>query len=81
MHVDLLQRTRDLIAECACDNGCPSCVGPVGQTGPLAKSVALRILDHLSQQQLRDVTSPRASVPVAAIAGAVQTNTSDDVPF
>jgi DEAD/DEAH box helicase domain-containing protein len=47
MHGDLLARTRELIATCPCDNGCPSCVGPVGQNGPLAKSVAVRILDHL----------------------------------
>jgi DEAD/DEAH box helicase domain-containing protein len=56
MHVDLLTGTRELIAECPCDNGCPSCVGPVGQTGPLAKTVALRILDHLAHNQLRDVS-------------------------
>jgi DEAD/DEAH box helicase domain-containing protein len=62
MHADLLIRTQQLIAECPCENGCPSCVGPVGQTGPLAKSVALRILDHLTENQLRDVTSAR-SVP------------------
>jgi DEAD/DEAH box helicase domain-containing protein len=56
MHGDLLARTRELIGECPCENGCPSCVGPVGQTGPLAKSVAQRILDHLLAAQLRDVT-------------------------
>jgi DEAD/DEAH box helicase domain-containing protein len=44
MHDDLLARTRDLIAGCACEHGCPTCVGPVGDTGPLAKLVALRIL-------------------------------------
>jgi DEAD/DEAH box helicase domain-containing protein len=47
MHADLLSRTRELIAGCACDNGCPTCVGPVGQTGPRAKAVALRLLEHL----------------------------------
>jgi DEAD/DEAH box helicase domain-containing protein len=45
MHGDLLARTRDLIAGCECEHGCPTCVGPVGNTGPLAKLVALRILD------------------------------------
>jgi DEAD/DEAH box helicase domain-containing protein len=44
MHADLLARTRDLIAACECQSGCPTCVGPVGDTGPLAKMVALRIL-------------------------------------
>ena len=48
MHEELLDGTRRLIAECDCENGCPGCVGPVGNTGPLAKSAALRILDLLS---------------------------------
>jgi DEAD/DEAH box helicase domain-containing protein len=45
MHGELLTRTRELIAGCACAHGCPTCVGPVGNTGPLAKLVALRILE------------------------------------
>jgi DEAD/DEAH box helicase domain-containing protein len=77
MHADLLARTRELIAECPCDTGCPSCVGPVGQTGPLAKTVALRLLDHLTQQQLRDVTSARESAPGRTLAPAGV----DEVPF
>jgi DEAD/DEAH box helicase domain-containing protein len=60
MHADLLARTRALIDGCPCENGCPSCVGPVGQTGPLAKTVALRILDHLTQNQLSDVAATPA---------------------
>jgi DEAD/DEAH box helicase domain-containing protein len=47
MHGELLERTRRLIADCECESGCPGCVGPVGNTGPLAKSAALRILDLL----------------------------------
>jgi DEAD/DEAH box helicase domain-containing protein len=47
MHGLLLERTRDLIAGCPCDSGCPSCVGPEGHTGPHAKQVAARILDVL----------------------------------
>jgi len=47
MHDELLSGTRRLIAECECENGCPGCVGPVGNTGPLAKTAALRILDLL----------------------------------
>jgi DEAD/DEAH box helicase domain-containing protein len=48
MHDDLLARTRELIAGCECSHGCPTCVGPVGNTGPLAKVVALRILDLIA---------------------------------
>jgi DEAD/DEAH box helicase domain-containing protein len=47
MQSELLSKTSALIAGCDCDNGCPMCVGPIGETGPLAKTVALRILEHL----------------------------------
>ena len=50
MHAALLTRTRELIAGCECQRGCPTCVGPVGNTGPLAKVVALRILDQIAAQ-------------------------------
>jgi DEAD/DEAH box helicase domain-containing protein len=50
MHRELLTGTRRLIAECECENGCPGCVGPVGNTGPLAKAAALRILDLLLEE-------------------------------
>jgi DEAD/DEAH box helicase domain-containing protein len=45
LHAELVARTRDLVAGCECERGCPTCVGPIGNTGPLAKIVALRILD------------------------------------
>lgn len=47
MHADLLTHTRNLIAECPCESGCPSCVGPLGDVGPRSKMVALTILDQL----------------------------------
>ena len=54
MHDLLLQRTQDLITSCPCASGCPSCVGPEGNTGPHAKQVASLILTHLlSGQALR----------------------------
>jgi DEAD/DEAH box helicase domain-containing protein len=52
MHGQLLEATRSLIGECECENGCPGCVGPVGNTGPLAKAAALRILDLLLERRL-----------------------------
>jgi len=48
MHGALLERTRELIAGCPCESGCPSCVGPEGNTGPRAKQVALEILSRLT---------------------------------
>ena len=47
MHGLLLERTRELITSCPCDSGCPSCVGPEGNTGPHAKRVASEILDRV----------------------------------
>lgn len=49
MHQDLLARTQELIDGCPCRSGCPSCVGPEGATGPLAKSVASHLLQLLRQ--------------------------------
>jgi DEAD/DEAH box helicase domain-containing protein len=57
MHADLLRRTRDVIASCACEHGCPTCVGPSATPGPLAKLVALRILIGLSQPSLTSTPS------------------------
>ena len=50
MDDELRRRTRELIAGCECKNGCPTCVGPIGNTGPLAKTVALRILDLIDAE-------------------------------
>jgi DEAD/DEAH box helicase domain-containing protein len=47
MHGTLVERTRELIDGCPCESGCPSCVGPEGNTGPRAKMVALEILDRV----------------------------------
>jgi DEAD/DEAH box helicase domain-containing protein len=47
MQAELLSKTSALISSCDCETGCPMCVGPIGETGPLAKTVALRILEHL----------------------------------
>jgi DEAD/DEAH box helicase domain-containing protein len=52
MHDELLVATHRLIAECPCESGCPGCVGPIGNTGPLAKTAALRILDLLLADRL-----------------------------
>jgi DEAD/DEAH box helicase domain-containing protein len=48
MHDLLVHRTRELIAGCSCEKGCPSCVGPAGETSERAKTAALAILDKLA---------------------------------
>ena len=47
MHDALLADTRRLIAGCPCDHGCPTCVGPAGESGARAKAVSLAILNRL----------------------------------
>jgi DEAD/DEAH box helicase domain-containing protein len=43
----LVQKTRELIAACPCEQGCPSCVGPAGDLAQRAKEAVLAILDRL----------------------------------
>jgi DEAD/DEAH box helicase domain-containing protein len=45
---DLLAKTGELLRACACDGGCPSCVGPTGEVGERGKLVAARILAELT---------------------------------
>lgn len=47
LHDSLMERTLELISGCRCERGCPSCVGPVGETGERAKEAALAILRRL----------------------------------
>jgi DEAD/DEAH box helicase domain-containing protein len=46
-HALLLGKTRELIAACPCENGCPSCVGPAGERAERSKEAALAILSRL----------------------------------
>jgi DEAD/DEAH box helicase domain-containing protein len=47
MERDLLMKTYELVSGCPCQVGCPSCVGPVGETGPRAKRVAIDLLRRI----------------------------------
>jgi DEAD/DEAH box helicase domain-containing protein len=43
----LLKQTAELLAGCACEAGCPSCAGPIGEIGERGKEAAARILAEL----------------------------------
>ena len=43
----LLEAARDLLSGCNCEAGCPSCVGPIGETGERGKETTGRILAAL----------------------------------
>jgi DEAD/DEAH box helicase domain-containing protein len=44
LHDELIQRAYELVSECACEDGCPSCVGPGGENGVGGKQETLAIL-------------------------------------
>ena len=47
IHDDLLIAAKSLISQCACKNGCPSCVGPMLEVGDDGKENALKVLEYL----------------------------------
>jgi DEAD/DEAH box helicase domain-containing protein len=47
MHDELIARALELVSECSCADGCPSCVGPGGENGYGGKQEALAILREL----------------------------------
>jgi DEAD/DEAH box helicase domain-containing protein len=42
----LLRAARQVIMECSCENGCPSCVGPYEEVGSGSKNFALKIINQ-----------------------------------
>jgi len=76
MHDELLAKTRQLIAQCDCESGCPGCVGPIGNTGPMAKVAALRILDLLGADHPDRIAPPACTDRIAAAECA-----DSEVPF
>jgi DEAD/DEAH box helicase domain-containing protein len=52
LHAELLGAAVELIAGCACDDGCPACVGPIGPGGKEVKQLTIRLLNALQQGEL-----------------------------
>jgi DEAD/DEAH box helicase domain-containing protein len=48
IHDELIRRALELVSECPCPDGCPSCVGPGGENGVGGKQEALAILGELT---------------------------------
>ncbi len=57
---ELLNAALEVVERCDCEAGCPACVGPREEVGPLGKETARRLLEHLSRGVLP------TDVPVAA---------------
>ena len=49
LHNQLIQSALDLVGECSCVDGCPSCVGPGGENGTGGKQETLALLKQLSK--------------------------------
>ena len=50
MHEELMARALELVSDCPCTDGCPSCVGPGGENGYGGKQEALEILKQLTAE-------------------------------
>ena len=48
LHADLLAGAHELVQSCACYDGCPACVGPVGPGGSEIKALTLRLIERLT---------------------------------
>ena len=57
----LLKGTSQLLDQCPCESGCPSCVGPTGEVGEQGKIIAKRIVTALLTSTLTSVLT--AAVP------------------
>jgi DEAD/DEAH box helicase domain-containing protein len=47
LHDELMLRAQELVQECKCKDGCPSCVGPGGENGMGGKAETMEILKQL----------------------------------
>ena len=49
LHGDLLLQGLETVSQCECEDGCPSCVGPIGEEGSGGKAETLAIFKALTQ--------------------------------
>jgi len=47
IHADLLRQSYDMVAYCECEDGCPSCVGPIGEEASGGKLETLALIKAL----------------------------------
>ncbi len=50
IHDKMLNTAQELVSACECENGCPSCVGPVNEVGPDGKLNTLKLLKSFSER-------------------------------
>ncbi|MCQ2457453.1 MAG: DEAD/DEAH box helicase [Clostridia bacterium] len=47
----LLEKALQIVTDCTCECGCPSCAGPAGEIGTNGKQAAIRILRELTKDE------------------------------
>ena len=47
LHDELLYAALELIRDCRCKDGCPACVGPVGEVGSQTKALSLKLVESM----------------------------------
>jgi DEAD/DEAH box helicase domain-containing protein len=68
-HRDLLAAALDVVTRCSCPAGCPACVGPTAEVGPLGKETVERLLIHLAggavpvEADVNDLEAPDEEEP------------------
>ena len=50
MRKTLLQHAALVARDCACEHGCPSCAGPVGEVGENGKATAIALIDQMLEE-------------------------------
>lgn len=59
IHDELMRSAYDLVRECGCQDGCPSCVGPGGEQGQGSKRETLALLEELiAKAELESASRP-----------------------
>jgi DEAD/DEAH box helicase domain-containing protein len=51
IHTELINRALELVEQCECEDGCPSCIGPAGENGSGGKQETLAILRLLTDEK------------------------------
>jgi len=64
-HDFLIARATELLESCSCAHGCPSCVGPINESGARSKEIARELLDAM-------LASVAASAPPTAPAATAE---------
>jgi DEAD/DEAH box helicase domain-containing protein len=59
---ELIDGALELVSECACDVGCPACVGPRGESRLQGRALSIRLLRILAGHDARAARSPRGGV-------------------